>query len=234
MTVDKRRTLVVEDDAGTRKFIALVLGDAGYDVAEAGDGWEGLAQADRFRPELAIVDLGLPKGLSGCEVARRLRRSANMGVIVVTGSDELADEEAALDAGADDYLTKPVTAPILLARVRALLRRLRPASEEVHQVGDVLVDDARHVITIRGRPVETTPIEYRIFLMLARQPGRPASKEQILRDVWGPEYLGNGHERRLVEVHVSRLRRKLEMESGRIIDTVRGAGYVLRNDGLQE
>jgi len=228
VTVDARRILVVEDDHGTRRFVAFLLGDAGYEVAEAGDGLEALARAERLRPDLAIVDLGLPGSVSGLEVARRLHRSANLGVIVLTGSDDGADEEAALDAGADDYVTKPVTAPVLLARVRAVLRRL-PPDEEVRRVGDLVIDDGHHLITSHGRPVEATPIEYRILLTLARHPGRPVSKEQLLREVWGPEYVGDGHERRMVEVHVSRLRGKLEVDSGRVIDTIRGAGYVLRS-----
>jgi len=157
-----------------------------------------------------------------------LRQTVDLGLIVLTGSDELDDEEAAFEAGADDYVTKPVTAPVLLARVRALLRRLRPPTEEVHRVGDLVVDDARHVITSHGQPIETTPTEFQILLTLARQPGRPVSKEQLLRQVWGPEYVGDGHERRMVEVHVSRLRHKLEIKGGRVLDTIRGAGYVLR------
>lgn len=228
LTVDGRRILVVEDDRGTREFVALVLGDAGYEVAEAGDGWDGLAQAEQFDPELAIVDLGLPGSLSGMELARRLRRSVDLGLIVLTGSEGLGDEEAALDAGADDYVTKPVTGPVLVARVRALLRRVRPPTDEVHRVGDLVVDDGHHLITNHGQPIQTTPTEFQILLALARQPGRPVSKEQLLRQVWGPEYVGERHERRMVEVHVSRLRHKLEVESGRVLDTVRGAGYVLR------
>ena len=220
--------MVVDDDRGTRGFVTFLLRDAGHEVAEAGDGIGALAQAESFRPDVAIVDLGLPGSLNGIDIVRRLRHSANLGVIVLTGSDDLADEKAALDAGADDYVTKPVTDLVLLARLRALLRRLRPPTDEVHRVGDLVVDDVHHVIISHGRPVETTPTEYQILLMLARQPGRPVSKERLLREVWGPEYVGDGHERRMVEVHVSRLRHKLEVESGRIIDTVRGAGYVLR------
>lgn len=223
----RRRILVIDDDRATREFVTAVLGDAGYDVAAAGDGRQGLAEAARFHPEMAIVDLRLPD-LDGIELARRLRVTADLGVIVLTASGSPADEEAALDAGADDFVTKPVTPSILLARVRALSRRVRPVTDEVYRVGDLVVDDGRHVITAHGRPVEATPTEYRILLMLARRPGRPISKEQLLRDVWGPEYVGDGHERRMVEVHVSRLRRKLESAGGPAIDTVRGAGYVLR------
>jgi len=229
LAVDGRRILIVEDDQGLRRFVALLLGDAGHEVAEAGDGWEGLAQAERFNPEVAIVDLGLPGGLSGIELTRRLRRSADIGLIVLTGSAEVDDEETVLDAGADDYVTKPVTGPVLLARVRALVRRLSPPTGEVHRVGDLVVDDGHHLITNHGQRIDTTPTEFQILLALARQPGRPVSKEELLREVWGPEYVGDGHERRMVEVHVSRLRRKLEVESGRVLDTVRGAGYVLRN-----
>jgi len=228
VTEDKGRILVIEDDCGTRQLIAFLLRAAGHEVAEAGDGSEGLAQAEQFRPDVAIVDLGLPGAVSGLDLTRALTCSAAPAVMVLTGSDDVADEEAAFDAGADDYVTKPVTGPVLLARVRALLRRLHPATGEVHRVGDLVVDDGRHVVTSHGEPVEVTPTEYQILLLLARQPGRPITKERLLRDIWGPDYLGDGHERRMVEVHVSRLRGKLEVEGGRTIDTVRGAGYVLR------
>ena len=222
------RILVVEDDERIRSSMRLALEGEGYEVDEAASGEDAL---DRFAAEpsdVALIDLMLP-GMDGFECCRALRRHSAVPIIIVTARTDTHDVVAGLEAGADDYVTKPFVAKELGARIRALLRRARPAEDEptVLTFGDleVLPDEGllRH---IDGEEVHCTRTEFRLLCELAANPNKVLSREQLLDRVWGYDYFGDG---RLVAVHIRRLRTKVEPDPAlpRHILTVRGMGYKL-------
>ncbi len=222
------RILVVEDDERIRSSMRLALEGEGYEVDEAASGEDAL---DRFAAEpadVALIDLMLP-GMDGFECCRALRRHSAVPIIIVTARTDTHDVVAGLEAGADDYVTKPFVAKELGARIRALLRRARPAEDEptVLTFGDleVLPDEGllRH---IDGEEVHCTRTEFRLLCELAANPNKVLSREQLLDRVWGYDYFGDG---RLVDVHIRRLRTKVEPAPAlpRHILTVRGMGYKL-------
>jgi two-component system phosphate regulon response regulator PhoB len=224
--------LVIEDDDAIATLIQYNLEKEGYDVAIAGDGEEGLVQADERLPDLIVLDWMLPK-VSGIEVCRRLRgrpESRNIPIILLTARGEESDRVRGLDVGADDYLTKPFSVPELNARIRAVLRRIRPGlADDRLSHGDIVVDRVSHRVKRAGREVHLGPTEYRLLDHLIQHPGRVFSREQLLDAVWGSDVYV---EARTVDVHVGRLRKAL-MQDVDIdpIRTVRSAGYSLDLEG---
>jgi len=222
--------LVVDDDAPVRRFLRAGLGSAGYRLVEAMSGAEALAQAATRAPDLVLLDLGLPD-LDGFEVVRRLREWSQVPVLVLSARGQEEDKIHALDAGADDYVTKPFSMGELLARVRVALRHRarREAGDDAGpvQVDELVVDLARRVVTVAGEEVRLTPIEYRLLAVLARHAGRVLTHEQLLREVWGPGYATQHH---YVRVYMAQLRQKIEPDPSRPrwLVTEPGVGYRLR------
>jgi len=222
------RLLIVEDDDDVRLTLRLLLEDEGYDVSEAADGDEGLARFASDKPALVILDLKLP-GKSGFDVCRALRQQSDVPIIMVTAQVDSFDVVAGLEAGADDYVTKPFVPKELAARIRAQLRRwqgsLSGDSNEFH-VGDLVIRPDEGVVLKGDEEVHLTRTEFKLLCDFAANPGRVFSREVLLERVWGYDYLGDG---RLVDAHIRRLRTKVEDDPGspRHIVTVRGLGYKL-------
>ncbi len=222
-----QRILVAEDEASLRDFVSRNLRARGYIVSEAGNGLEALAIWERENPQLAVLDIMMPR-MDGLEVCRRIREHSNAPIIALTALDAEADKVAALDLGADDYLTKPFGVEELLARVRAAMRRSQwsaePASADVRQFGSLLIDLEGHVVRRDDVEVRLTPTEFALLGQLVSHAGKVLTHRQLLQRVWGPEY---GDEAEYLRVYVQRLRRKLESEptSPRYILTEPGVGY---------
>jgi DNA-binding response OmpR family regulator len=214
---------VIEDDEVIAGAVAARLRADGFDVEVATDGTEGVALCDRRRPDLVVLDLMLP-GLDGLEVCRRVQRDRPVPVLMLTARDDEADVLVGLGVGADDYMTKPFSPRELVARVRALLRRVErrptPSGEPV-AVGALRFDPATRKVSVSGRPVHLTPTEFDLLRVLAARPGVVLTREQLLADVWGWR---DGSGQRTVDSHVRGLRRKLG--AGRV-RTVHGVGYAL-------
>ena len=225
----RARILVVEDEPDIRRFVRLTLESEGHEVFEAPTLQRGLIEAGSRRPDLAVVDLGLPDG-DGVALIRDLRGWSQAPVIVLSARSGEADKVTALDAGADDYLVKPFGAAELLARVRAQLRRqaLAPSSAQaVLRFGRTSVDLARRVVERDGEPLHLTPIEYRLLTHLAAQPDRVVTHQQLLKAVWGP---GHAEDTHYVRVHMANLRKKVEDDASmpRHLLTEAGIGYRFR------
>jgi len=220
------RLLVVDDERAIRRFLKASLGNQ-YLISEAANGEEALQAAITARPDLIILDLGLPD-MDGAEVTRRLREWTKIPIIVVSVREREDDKIAALDAGADDYLTKPFGIGELMARIRVALRRsAQPENEPVFQAGDLMVDMAHRLVTVRGEPVTLTPTEYDILRTLIQHTGKVLTHRQLLRAVWGAAYESETH---LLRVNVSNLRGKIEADASRpkYILTEPGVGYRLK------
>ncbi len=227
MAENKLRILVVDDEQPIRRFLRITLAAEGYDVFEAGTGRDALAQVAAHRPELIILDLGLPD-VDGVEVTRVLRTGSQVPIIILSVRDQEAEKVAALDAGADDSLTKPFGTGELLARIRGVLRRATQAPTGSTFSSDGLeVDFTRRVVTVLGQEVHLSPTEYDLLRALVMQAGRVLTHRQLLREVWGAAYEGENH---LLRVTVGHLRQKLEPDPGRPrwIITEPGVGYRLR------
>ena len=221
------RILIVEDDERIRSSMRLALEDEGYTVDDVSSGEEAVARFEVEPSEVVLIDLMLP-GMDGFEACRALRRISTVPVIMVTARSDTHDVVAGLEAGADDYVTKPFVAKELAARIRALLRRSRLEGEDagILSFGDVEIEPDAGVVRRAGEEVHCTRTEFRLLCELANHPGKVLSREQLLERVWGYDYFGDG---RLVDVHVRRLRTKVEPDpaSPRFILTVRGMGYKL-------
>jgi two-component system KDP operon response regulator KdpE len=218
------RVLVVDDEAQIARALATNLRARGFEVDVAPTGEDGLRVAAERHPDVVILDLGLP-GIDGIEVVGGLRGWTNVPIIVLSVREDEADKVAALDAGADDYITKPFGMNELLARVRAALRRNAPIEEEpVVETADFRIDLATKRITRGGEPVRLTPIEWHLVEVLVRHAGRLVSQKQLLQEVWGPEY---GTESAYLRVHMGQVRKKLEPDPARprYFITERGMGY---------
>jgi DNA-binding response OmpR family regulator len=224
--------LVIEDEPKIAALTRDYLVKNGYRVLLAGDGPEGLALAHRERPDLILLDILLP-GLDGREVCRRLRAESDTPIIMLTALSEESDQIVGLELGADDYIAKPFSPRVLMARVRAALRRSRSAvrngDSAVLRRGSLEIDPAGHSVTLDGRPVHLTPNEFKLLAALARRPGRTLSREQLLDELYGPTGHGTavpGFDRS-VDSHIKNLRRKLEPspDGPRFIETVYGVGY---------
>jgi two-component system phosphate regulon response regulator PhoB len=224
----KPRVLVVEDEAPLVTLLRYNLEKEGFEVCEAGDGEEALAQIIERKPDIVLLDWMLPL-VSGIEVCRRIRRSPetrSLPVIILTARGEEADRVRGLDSGADDYVVKPFSPSELVARLRALMRRTHPGSaQDVLRFADVELDTAAHRVARAGKPVHLGPTEYRLLRYLMLHPGRVFSREQLLDAVWGHDIYV---EARTVDVHIRRLRKALNGEGDvDIVRTVRSAGYSL-------
>jgi len=219
------RVLVVDDEPQILRALRTSLRGAGYEVDTAETAEAALAAAAMRPPEAVVLDLVLPDG-SGTDVARELRSWSGAPIIVLSAVGEEREKIAALDAGADDYVTKPVGIDELLARLRAVLRRTAPSGEPVMEVGDLVVDLAKREVRMAGEPVHLTPHQYDLLRILALNAGKLVTQRQLLQEVWGPGY---GDAANLLQVNVSQLRRKLEPERSnpRYLLTETGAGYRL-------
>jgi len=219
------RVLVVDDEQQILRALRTSLRGAGYEVDTADTAESALVAAALRPPEAVVLDLVLPDG-SGTDVCRELRTWCSAPVIVLSAVGEEKEKVAALDAGADDYVTKPVGIDELLARLRAVLRRTAPSGEPVVQVGELVVDLANRAVTMAGRPVHLTPHQFDLLRVLALNVGKLLTQRQLLEEVWGPGYVGAAN---LLQVNVSQLRRKIEPERThpRYLLTETGAGYRL-------
>jgi two-component system phosphate regulon response regulator PhoB len=222
--------LVVEDEDALATLLEYNLGKEGYRVSVAPDGEEALLRVDEEAPDLVILDWMLPK-VSGIEVCRRLRqgpKTRNIPIIMLTARGEETDRIRGLDTGADDYVVKPFSMSELTARVRAVLRRIRPGlTEDVARYNDIVIDRVAHRVRREGREIHLGPTEFRLLDHFMRHPGRVFSREQLLDAVWGSEIYV---EARTVDVHIGRLRKALGAEGADPIRTVRSAGYSLDMD----
>ncbi len=222
------RILIVEDEEALATLLEYNLGKESFDVALASDGEEAMLKIEEEAPDLVILDWMLPK-VSGIEVCRRLRArpdTRNLPIIMLTARSEEADRIRGLETGADDYLTKPFSTNELIARVRAVLRRIRPGlAEDKVTVGDLLVDRVSHKVMRGDKEIHLGPTEFRLLDHLIQHPGRVFSREQLLNAVWGSDVFV---EVRTVDVHIGRLRKALNKhKQGDPIRTVRSAGYAL-------
>jgi two-component system, OmpR family, KDP operon response regulator KdpE len=224
--------LVIEDEAQIRRFLRATLTANGYQLLEATTAQEGLVQAATRQPEIVILDLGLPD-LDGLEVTRRLREWTTVPIIVLSARGQESDKVTALDAGADDYLTKPFSVGELLARLRVALRHAARTSQEPGEptfaVGDLRVDLARRHVYIAEQQVHLTPIEYKLLTTLVRYAGRVVTHRQLLQEGWGPGHTEASH---YLRVYMGQLRHKLEADPARprYLVTEPGVGYRLKTD----
>jgi two-component system, OmpR family, KDP operon response regulator KdpE len=221
------RILVIDDELAIRRFLKISLEAEGHTYIEAGTGQDGLVAAATQRPELIILDLGLPD-MDGSVVLKRLREWSPVPVIVLTVNDSETDKVALLDAGADDYLTKPFGVPELLARLRVALRHKQSAvAEPVLRTADLQIDFTDRTVSIRGELVRLTATEYELLRILAQHAGKVVTQRQLLRDIWGPQAVDQSQ---YLRVYIAQLRKKLERDpsSPDLIITEPGVGYRLR------
>jgi DNA-binding response OmpR family regulator len=232
MPAKKTTILTADDDPQLLRLISRNLQFEGYDVIAVSDGQQALEQIESHSPDVVLLDVMMPK-MDGFTVCQRVREFSTVPIIIVTARGQDQDKIRGLDLGADDYLTKPFSVDELLARVRAVLRRSQFVANEQAQnmrktvtIGDLNIDYTQHLVTMRGKEVLLTPIEYRILAYLAQNAGRVVTQDMLLEHVWGSEYIGESH---MLQVNVNRLRRKLEPEpnSPRYLLTKVGVGYLL-------
>ena len=223
------RILTVEDDERIRTSVRLALEDEGWTVEEAASGEDALKAFTREAADVVLIDIMLP-GIDGFDVCRAIRRVSDVPIVMVTARADTHDVVAGLEAGADDYLTKPFAPKELSARIRALLRRARSADPGAPQVvfDDLEIIPEEGVVRLAGTDVHLTKTEFRLLVELATNPGRVLSREVLLERVWGYGYFGDG---RLVDVHIRRLRTKIEPDPAnpRYVVTIRGLGYKLQS-----
>jgi DNA-binding response OmpR family regulator len=218
------RALVVDDEETILEFLGMGLGYEGFTVETAMDGPAALAVADRFRPDVVVLDVMLP-GLDGIEVCRRLRARGDVAIIMLTAKGEVEERITGLDAGADDYLPKPFRFQELLARIRAVLRRRDIVLHRVLKAGDVTLDRGTREVLRAGRVVDLTPREFDLLDLLLAHPGQVFPRETILNRLWGYTFVGDSN---VIDVHIGALREKLGDKPPKLIQAVRGVGYVLR------
>ena len=228
---DKIRILVVDDEKTIRRFLKTTLISHDYDVSEAATGTEALDLAVSSHPDAIILDLGLPD-IDGTEVTRKIRERSKTPIIILSVREDESDKIAALDAGADDYLTKPFNAGEMLARLRAVMRRLVPQDEKtLYKAGKLSIDIAKHSVEVRARPVHLTPTEYDVLKVLVMNAGKVMTHNRILKEIWNKteEYDESLH---LLRVTISNLRNKIESNPDRpvYILTEPGVGYRLSSE----
>jgi two-component system KDP operon response regulator KdpE len=225
--------LIVEDEPQMRRFLRASLTAHGYRLMEATNGAEAVLVISTHNPDLVLLDLGLPDG-DGIALTRRLREWSHVPILVISARGQEEDKVAALDAGADDYLTKPFGMKELLARIRVALRHAPLAVAEggksALEFGALQIDLARREVRLEGREVHLTPIEYKLLVLLAQNAGKVLTHRQILKEVWGPSYATQTH---YVRVHMAELRKKIEADPARpkLLVTEQGVGYRLRDHG---
>ena len=223
------RVLIVDDERSIRRYLHAALNAQVNEVLEAANGAEALKAVALQRPDILVLDLGLPD-LDGVEVTRRIREWSQIPIIILSVREQESDKIAALDAGADDYLTKPFGTGELMARIRAAVRRsAHPENEPMIEVDQLRVDLAHRRVTLANQDIALTPTEYEILRLLAQNIGKVLTHHQLLRQVWGTAY---GEELHLLRVNISNLRRKIEPDPTRprYIMTEAGVGYRLRSD----
>ena len=216
--------LIIDDEVQIRRLLRVVLEGESYQVYEAETGQQGLTEIATRRPWVILLDLGLPD-MEGLEVLKRLREWSEAPVIVLTVRDDVHEKVAALDAGADDYVTKPFSTPELLARLRAAQRKTRPEEEiSVFKNRDLVVDLTARVVTRAGREIKLTATEYALLRLFVRHPDRVLTHRYILREIWGPK---SEEHRQYLRVYVTHLRQKIENDPARplLIKTAPGIGY---------
>lgn len=221
------KILVIDDEAAIRQFLSVSLTSQGYEIIEAATGHEALSKVGPLHPDLVILDLGLPD-IDGIEITRQLRQAVKVPIIILSVRGSENDKIAALDAGADDYLTKPFLTGELLARIRVAQRHQSSSPEESTFVnGELSVDLSKRIIKISGHEIQLTPTEYDILRALVNHGGRVITHRQLLQEVWGLQY---GDELHMLHVNISNLRRKIEPEPSRpnYIITEPGVGYRLK------
>ncbi len=224
------RILIVDDEKAIRRFLKATLVAHGYNVFEASDGAEALKYALNSYPDAIILDLGLPD-MDGVKVAQRIRERSHIPIIILSVRENESDKIAALDAGADDYLTKPFKIGEMLARIRAVMRRLLPSNETIFTVGKLSIDIGKRSVLTKGRQIHLTPIEYNILKLLVLNAGKVVTHKQLLKEVWNKteDFEGIAH---LLRVMISNLRNKIEPDPNRpiYILTEPGVGYRLSID----
>jgi len=222
------RVLIVDDERAIRRFLRASLNAQGYNLEEASNGREALSLVVSFRPEVIVLDLGLPD-MDGVEVIRQLREWSQIPVIVLSVREGEKDKVAALDAGADDYLTKPFGNQELYARMRVALRRVSQSKPETrYQVDELMVDLMNRQVTVQGQEISLTPTEYDLLSLLVQNAGKVLTHQYLIRQVWGSVYETDTH---ILRVNMSNLRRKIEPDPTRphYIQTEPGVGYRLRS-----
>ena len=222
------RILIVEDEKSFSEPLAFLLGREGYEVEIAEDGLDALAKFEKLGADLILLDLMLP-GLNGTEVCRQIRATSNVPIIMLTAKDDEVDVVVGLELGADDYVTKPYQARVLLARVRAVLRRGNDTSEggtdnSIVEVRNLKLDAGRHLVIFEGKSISLPLKEFELLEFLMRNAGRVLTREQLIDRIWGSDYVGDT---KTLDVHIKRLRAKFEKDSANpeLIQTVRGLGY---------
>ena len=222
---ESAKVLVVDDEAYITDLVGTALGYEGFAVAVAGSGHEAIAMAGTFRPDLIVLDVMLPD-LDGLDVCRRLRAEGErVPVVFLTARDAAEDAVAGLTVGGDDYVTKPFRLQELVARIRAVLRRVRPEATSRLTCADLTLDEDSYEVERGGRPVELTATEFKLLRYLLLNAGRVLSKAQILDHVWRYDFGGNDN---VVETYVSYLRKKIDHPGPPLLHTIRGVGYTLR------
>ncbi len=227
MSADRARVLVVDDEQPIRRFLRVALTSGSYSVLEAATGQEALAGVRDHRPDAVVLDLGLPD-MDGVEVTRLLRQWTPVPIIILSVRGSESDKIAALDAGADDYVTKPFGVGELLARLRAALRRAaQPGGQEVFASGGLKVDLSRRLVMLEDQEVQLTPTEYSLLRVLVTHAGKVITHHQLLREVWGTGYEQEFH---MLHVNISNLRHKIDHDPARpqFVITEPGVGYRLR------
>ena len=223
------RILIVDDEPAIQRFLKTALSDGEFTLSQAENGHAALAATVAVKPDVILLDLGLPD-LDGVEVIERIRQWSPVPIIVLSVRDREADKVKALDAGADDYLTKPFGAGELLARIRVVLRRaLQHIPEPVYRIDGLEIDLARRLVLIQGAEVSLTPTEYELLRLLVTNAGKVLTHRQILKTIWGASHLEQPH---VLRVNISNLRRKLEMDASRprYIVTETGVGYRFKSE----
>jgi DNA-binding response OmpR family regulator len=230
MPAKKTTILAADDDPQILRLVARNLQFEGYEVLAVNDGQAALEQIEAHSPDLVLLDVMMPR-MDGFTVTQKVREFSSLPIILLTARGEDADKIHGLDLGADDYLTKPFSVEELLARVRAVIRRSQLGAaphglSATMTVGELSIDYAQHLVTMRGREVTLTPTEYRILAYLAQNAGRVVTQDLLLEQVWGPEYAGESH---MLQVNINRLRRKIEDDHThpRYLLTKVGVGYLL-------
>jgi DNA-binding response OmpR family regulator len=225
-TVRKIKIMLVEDEQPIVDFLTLGLTYEGFEIQSCLDGGQALGLAAEFKPDLVVLDLMLP-GMDGLEIARRLRAGSDSGIVMLTAREDSETTVKGLNLGADDYVIKPFDFPVLVARIRSVLRRKGQLQQDTLTVGNVTLNRNSHEVRRGNQPVELTNKEFELLEMLMGHPRQVFSRETILNRVWGYDFAGNTN---VVDVYISYLRDKLEDkdENSRLIQTVRGVGYTFR------